>query len=513
MENPAPQSNHTNSRRLARLQRRYRRSYDAASLLVYLLAIYVWGLYLPALGLDFALLDDPYRIGSWAPSAVLEWEVRTFGGAAAIYHTVNLCFLYATTLVVYALTRLLIPKSPIWIATLAAALFMANPVHTDAVLLLSGVSDLLPAVVGLGALTLYVWTSRPEKAPTRTVNAIAAWVAVAAAVAMFRELVGLGLAVALYEGMIVGPERRAPVLSRIAGILLFGAGVAIHGNSWNSRAVDPTAMFAPLYFIAYPIGFLPENARLFYDWPVLGWLSALVVALLIFLVHRKTRHAVMLFGIFAAFAFRVMQGDGEVDPVHLAGGGNLLIESALLSIALVIVFARMMSHPKWRTIVITGTTLFALFVFVVQARVVFDWRHAANQVRAFQAGAAQASLPIGVFPDYQHFKTAPMNLSETISFDTPFSRAKAHQALLELDYHRGMRVEVETYTPDEAVVRVELNDAQRIFPRPWALLRHDSVERDELRVEVVERGEDFVRLRVTPLTGALPATYLSVEPY
>ena len=513
METSAPQSGQENPRRLARLQRRYRRSYDAASLLVYVLAVYVWGLYLPAFGPDFALLDDPRRIESWASSAVFGWELRAFGAAPAMYHALNLGLLYAGTLIVYALTRLLVPKTPIWIATLAAALFMANPVHTDAVLLLSGVSDLLPAVVGLGALTLYVWARRPENAPARTVNAIAAWLAVAAAVAIFRELVGLGLAVTLYDGMIVGPGRRARVLSSVAGIVLFGAGVAIHWSTWDSSALSPAATFAPLYFVAYPIGFLPENARLFYDWPVLGWLSALVVALLIFLVYRKTRHAVMLFGIFAAFAFRVMQGDREVDPVHLSGGGSLLIESALLSIALVVVFARMMSHPKWRTIVITGTTLFALFVFVVQARVVFDWRHAANQVRAFQAGAAHASSSIGILPDYQHFKTAPMNLSETISYNTPFSRAIAHQALLELDYHRDMRVEVETYTPDKAVVRVELNDAQRIFPRPWALLRHDSAERDELRVEVVERGEDFVRVRVTPLAGALPLRYLSVEPY
>ncbi|MCX5771469.1 MAG: hypothetical protein NTZ09_14540, partial [Candidatus Hydrogenedentes bacterium] len=161
-------------------------------MLIYLLIVYAWSLSLYPLGRDYAALADPTSLPPIA-GKLFAWEIRAFGGSPYGYHAVNLVLLYGCMMALYRFVRLAIP-GPFWLGTLAAALFMANPVHSEAVLNLSGVGDLVPAFLALLALVAYA----QHRAGPRGWTGVLALAAFALAVLPYRQNVMLIIVPALY---------------------------------------------------------------------------------------------------------------------------------------------------------------------------------------------------------------------------------------------------------------------------------------------------------------------------
>jgi len=420
-----------------------RAGYDAFAMAVYVAVVYGASLTIGALGRDYAFLANPgesaCRLVGWALSA----EVRWFGDAAWAYHLVNLGLLYLCMLFLYRLTIRLI-GGPWWLGTLAATLFMANPVHSESALNLCGCVDLIPCLTALAAITVYVESA---VAP-RLWNVVLAPVLFGLAVQVVPHNAMLLLPLILFE-LLLAPRGGKPAL-RLALPVAFTAVAWYLSPGMLSRAwLDPAGMFAPLYFIVYPFGFLPSTARTFVAHPSLGWVAAAAVVFILFLIYRKARRPVLLFGLFAALSMRLFQGDAFVDPVHLIGGGQMLAANAFIAIALVALFYRVMDHPKWRRPVVMLTTLLCAVFFVLEFRSVLAWREASALTRDFQCLAAADSArkspaePVTILPDVQYYRGAPICFSASVAFKTPFSTPVPAAPLLPLNYERGLAVNVE----------------------------------------------------------------------
>ncbi|NIA16709.1 MAG: hypothetical protein GWP08_21875, partial [Nitrospiraceae bacterium] len=225
---------------------------DAAAMLVYITLVYVWALRLHPLGRDYGMMAAPHFM-PFATGRILEWEMRVFGGSPTGYHLVSLGFLYACMLAVYRLTRLTV-QSYFWLGTLAAVLFMANPVHSEAVLNLTGISDLVPALLALLALVAYA----SHAAAPRLWRFGAALVLFACAVMPYSTNLFLIVVLLLFEVFIRGKERR---LMRLLPFALLSLPMWWLQRDLLSDSLHPNHMLPPLYLVFYPIGLLPSTAR------------------------------------------------------------------------------------------------------------------------------------------------------------------------------------------------------------------------------------------------------------
>jgi len=409
------------------------------AMLVYLLAVYVWALWLHPLGRDYSAFANagyyPFLV-----DRLLAWEMAVFGAGPVGYHVVNLAVLYGCMLCVYRLTRLAV-QGPFWLGTLAATLFMANPVHSEAVLNLSGITDLIPALLALMALLAYA----EDVAAPRTWRHLFALALFALAAVPYSVNAGLIVVLFLYE-LLVAPRRN---WRRFLWFVPIAAAGWIHYGELFvlsfPYSILPGSMWGPLYFIFYPIGFLPENASRFVQHPWLGWLSAVAVIAILAAIYRKARRPAILFGLLAMPALRLFQGADFVNLVHLVGGGSLLVASAMFNIAFVALCHRMMDHPQWRRPVVMGTTLLALLLFVLEWRSIQSWHKAGDMVKSFQTDAANIvtdeKKPIGVLPDFRYYRGAPLELSRAIAYDTPFSKRHPALSLLPIHYDPALTVE------------------------------------------------------------------------
>ncbi|HIJ64421.1 MAG TPA: hypothetical protein HPP77_00615 [Candidatus Hydrogenedentes bacterium] len=497
---------------LPRLRRRYPMRYDTVAMLFYLLVVYVWGLRIHPLGRDYAVLAERGSGLPFPARVLFSAEMRFFEANPLGYHLVNLALLYGCMLLLYHIVCRVV-AGPKWLGLLAAVLFMANPVHSESMLNLGGIVDLVPCILALAAFLGYVvYAADPS-----LLKAIAALALFALAALPHPDNLALVAALALYEAVAVKRENRRFV--RLAPFLALGVvGSAIHWQTLATQGLSPARKFAPLYFIFYPVGFLPETARRFVEHPSLGWVSAGVIAVLLALVFRKARHPAVPFGFLAMAAVRLSQGTRAVDPVHLVGGGQLLLANAFFCLALCAVFFRMMAHPKWPRIVIGGTTLLGAVLLDLQIRSVCAWRHAGSQVRTFQAEAALAAATespgetLGLIPNYQYYVGAPMCLSESIAYDTPFGKALPATSLLPLHYDKPGRVEVaiEAWGPRTGRVVVKGKTPLELAPWPYRLSRpHNVHEAAHVRLKVVKADADSYVIEVTAKRDVLPRKLVS----
>ena len=491
---------------LVRLRHKYRTRYDAAAMLVYLSICFVWGLFAYPVGRDFAAMADPLANMARTAAAFFVYEMLLFGDSVMAYRLVNMALLFGCMAAVYAFVNFAL-RGPLWLGILAATLFMANPIHTEAVMNISGAGDLLPAFFALVALAFY---GANVYAPAGR-RLLISLMAFTIAVFPFEQNMFLFLVILLYEYMVPAetskyPRRALPFV--ILGLIALG----VHHGALAAHSWDAAQFAGPLYLILYPLGFLPETVARFHAQPLLGWLAAAAVAGCVYLIHRKAQRSVILFGLLAMLILRLYHDGRAVDLVHMVGGGQLLVETALFNLALVALFYRIMDHPKWRPIIVWSTTTLCIVFFALQIRATYTWTQAGGAVRAFQAEARQTAPPdeeLGVMPDYQYYQGAPMMLSDSIAHDTPFSDAIAHQPLLPLHYRPAddMTIEIVSWSSTEGRVRVSGVAPVEVIPRPSDVLAGEW-STDAARVRW-EGGEDnSFDLVVTPLDEPLPETLL-----
>lgn len=418
---------------MAQWRRRYKGLYDAVALFLYTSVVYGWALNVHPLGRDYARLGGHLQDLPVPTAWLLRWEMAAFDGPVG-YHLINLALLYVSMLFVYKLTAYVI-RGPWWLGTLAATLYMANPVHSESVLNLTGVVDILPALCALVALVAY---GHVAYYPSHWKYATAL-VLMGLAVLAFPENTFVGLLPLLFEGLALNVERRRWVRALPAAAIT-AAGIVVHSGAMLERGFAPEHMWAPLYLLFYPIGFLPESAQRFQAQPWLGWLAAVTVAFVFVLIYRKARRPAILFGLCAMLVIRLFPSDRPVDPVHLVGGGQLVLANVFFIVGLVALFYRMMDHPRWRATIVGFTTLLCVIFFIIQMRSNLAWKHAGEYVENFQKQAAAAgeatAEPLALLPDYRYYLTAPLMLSESIRYDTAFSRAVPHVSILPLNRPR-----------------------------------------------------------------------------
>ena len=412
---------------LIALRVNYKNAYDAAAMFVYLISLYGWGLWIHPLGRDYEHLAN---LGSDMPflaRQLFSLEVKTFGADPVGYHLVNIGLMYACMLLVYHF----INKSAkgLWrFGTLAASLFMANPVHSETMHNLSGVADLVPCLAGLMVLTAYAWNA--EK-PSKARLALALIFACVAA-GLYRENAGMGFVLIAYELLVVRKESRLVPRGIVIGALAVVAAI-IGGHFSGMGELDLRQMFAPLYLVFYPIGFLPKTVESMHERMWLVWLSIAALLLVIELIHRKARRPEFIFAILGMLLLRIVPSAREVDLVHMVGGGQLLLPNVIFTLGFIIIVFRIMDHPRWRVPMITITTTLVIIFFVMQWRSLKTWSDAGKYVRDFQAHAREMTQDgevLGVLPDFQNYKGAPLALSQSISHDTPFSKRIDHVSIM-----------------------------------------------------------------------------------
>jgi len=489
---------------IARVRIHHPQAFDAVAMLVYMAVVYVWFLGVYPTGRDFAHLANAGGDMPFLADSIFALEMRWFGTWPLGYHLVNLALLYGCMIAAYYMVSLVLP-CPVWLGSLAAILFMANPVHTEAVLNLSGVADLIPCLAALTALAAYMFHCRNRR-PWKLALAVALF---ALAVLPYPSNAPLVLVVVLFELHLPREQRKTARLAPLLVITL--ASVWWHRHELLERyaQADLAGMFAPLYFIFYPFGFLPENARLFHQHPWLGWLAAVAVAVVVTMILRKARRNAILLGLLAMLAVRLVPGDRPVDPVHLVGGGQLLLANVLFCLALVALFRRMMDHPKWRRTIVSGTTFLCVVFFIMQICVNNVWRQAGERVEAFLAEAERFSSEhpgesLGILPDYRYMRGAPLCLSEAVAHETPFGGPVSTESILRLDAEAPGRIAVtlESWSPQGGVLRVQDNRRRKspfdLDIPPYRLACEGGLETDMVRIEVSALREDGFTLRIRP---------------
>lgn len=495
--------------RLAALRLKYRGRFDAVMMIVYLLIVNVWALWAYPLGRDYAILADPRGEAPGVCGAVIAYLADAFGAWIAGYHLFNFALLYACMLCIYRIVNCAI-GGPWWLGTLAATLFMANPVHTESVLNLTGSADLLPALAVLLFMAAYTSTIA-KPAVFRLILSLVLFVV---AVALFPQNCALVIVVLLYEWLIVPAERRN--LARTFAFVLVGmAGIAMHANALLQSLPEFPERLASLYFLFYPIGYLPRTVAFFQANPWADWLVALIAVFLVALVCRGARRPAILFGVLAMVAVRIAPGSGPLDPVHLIGGGQLLTANAFYALALVALFFRIMGHPKWRFPMVTLTTGFAAVFLILQFSANLDWTRAGKKVKEFQQEVAtrtaeEPGTSVGVAPDWQSVGWAPMNLSDSIQFSTPFSQPATHVSLLKLSAPDRKAYQVESDTDTPAVARFKFGTEHKEgfshmgaleTSEGYRLTQSESLEKAvrgvsarTLIVEIVPEGRELPRI-------------------
>ncbi len=449
------------------LRLRYRDAYDAVSMLVYLFAIYIWGILVHPMGRDYEALASKGENLPFLVAPLFRGEIALFGAWLPGYHLVNLLLLYGCMLCIYHLTNLTV-RGLWWFGTLAACMFMANPVHTEAIMNVSGIADLFPCLLALLALTGYAWQVNSPR-PWKLVIALLLFVLASFPYAVNGYLV---LVIFLYEILATPTGKHS--FSRLGAFLVLGAaGLILNAGTLFAVRFDAAAMFTPLYFIFYPLGFLPETVMAFQTRPWLGWVAATVTVFLLVLIYRKARRPVTLFSLLAMLAIRLYPGDRPIDTITLIGGGQLLLPNALFVVGLVALFFRIMDHPKWRISMVGITSTIVIILFAMQFTSVRRWHEAGARVKDFQRQAqAQgdaAGAPIAILPDYRAYHGAPMWLSESIAHNTLFSSAIPAVGVLPVNAQRRdhLVVTVEEWSADGGRVALTGNPTlalNSVFP-------------------------------------------------
>ncbi len=492
---------------------KHKEKFNCLAMFIHMNIVYIWSLRIWPLGRDYAFLAEPGEGVPKAVGAFLNWEIQTFGANVIPYHLTNMAIMYACMLCLYFFVRKAV-QGVSWLGTLAAVMFMANPVHSEAMLNLSGAQDLLPCLFALAALLAYSHASGKYfcfKLPV-------AMILFVAAVVPFEQNAFLGAVLVLYELLVnKGSQRWRTRLFAAAIAATFGIGIHIANLSEHGLALAD--MFAPLYFILYPIGFLPETARTFHESPWLAWLAAATVILLTYLACKKAKRGVVLFGILAAIAVRFFQSSTPIDPVHMVGGGQLLLSNALLNVALCGIFLRIMDHKQWRKPIVWLTTLACVVLFAMQIRSITAWNFAGQYVKGFQETATEMfekdpTEAIAICPDYQYYSGAPIKLSEAVSFDTPFSKAIPTLSLLKINAKPGQnKVTLSLQNNKEAKIVIEGSLPIDITLWPYSLSRKDGVtESEQLTLKTLSSEEDGLHLQLKLQGDAnFPARYLPQE--
>ena len=236
-------------------------------------------------------------------------DTRLWGLSAWGFHLTNLLLHAATTLLVYGLARRLLASPAAAFA--AAALFAVHPCHAEAVLWVSGRTELLAGVAAAASVLLYA--SSRQETPWRRVRLAASLAALGVALLAKESAAAIPFVLLLYEAVVPATE---PLRRRLAGPLLamgvvaayLGVRVAVLGGArlpphpFAHRPGDADfaihAAMAPFLYLADLVLFVPPDPAVTLPWwqahPALFALLAAVAVLVFASTLRRVRERWLL---------------------------------------------------------------------------------------------------------------------------------------------------------------------------------------------------------------------------
>jgi hypothetical protein len=229
-------------------------------------------------------------------------DATWWGLSAAGFHLTNLLLHAATTVLVHALAVRLLPTPRAALA--AAGLFALHPCHAEAVLWVSGRTDLLAGLGSVAAVVLYVASRRsPHRRGRRLSGSL---IALALALLAKESAVIVPGLLLLYEWgwpdaeparrRLIGPALAVAVVGAYAGLrLALLGGVSLPPHPFAHGPGDPDlpahAVMAPLLYLADLVLFVPPDPVITGPWWrahlwLFAALAGLAVAALVSSVRR-----------------------------------------------------------------------------------------------------------------------------------------------------------------------------------------------------------------------------------
>ncbi|MBI2425902.1 MAG: hypothetical protein HYV27_23965 [Candidatus Hydrogenedentes bacterium] len=323
---------------------------------------------------DQALFSNADALPVPAARAVVLMR-QLFGDFEAGYLFLNLLLLYAILVVAYALINATV-RGPIWLGSFGIAILMANPMKNDAVLMLTGIQHLLPALLALFSLLAFHCAIVLKRKTVWYALSLLSFLLVAP---FFPAYAGLFCAYPLL--LLTLPGDSARPWWRVLPYAGIGLPLAIAGLL---RSGIPAAVldqfFTPLFLLVYPIGLLPETVARFHESPI-HYAAALGMGIAItIIIGFKLRQSAFWLGIALAATFRLFSVGYSVDPISGEGGGVLIVPLLGASIALAALAKGMMGHPKWVRPVVGLTTTLCILYFALEWRSIAQWNDTAAPV-------------------------------------------------------------------------------------------------------------------------------------
>jgi hypothetical protein len=347
------------------------------ALFVYLCVVQGGSLW--SLGPDYALpVVAENELLPRATMAVLQRCLDLVGPGSTGHYVTSLALLYACMVCLFHLTRRL-AKGPVWLGSLAAAVFMAHPAKTEVLFSAVGLYHLASALLALLALLTYLRLAETPGA----MRYMIAWGCFAVASFPFpinATLFGVLVMFEFYPGM--AETRRWVRLVPFLAVTIVANG--LHLETLYAHMPDITENFVPLLLLLYPIGLLPETIAELQAAPILAWgwgIAAFVLLVISLVVVRSGAYRVC---VLALLSFRFYPGTEPIDLVSLSGGGQLLVPIALGCIALAGFCRWLMKFEEWGRPTVALTTMLCLVLFVLQFK--------AN--RAWSNRAPESALPV-----------------------------------------------------------------------------------------------------------------------
>jgi hypothetical protein len=268
--------------------------------------------------------------------------------------------LFGCMITLFNLTRR-VAKGPVWLGSLAAAVFMAHPVKTEVMFSAYGLFELVGALLALLTMLAYL---RLRESPdwTRVIVALACFALATLPFSVNATLFGVLIMLEFFPGT---PETRQwGRLVPFLAVALLANG--IHLEILYAGMPDFGANIAPLLLLIYPIGLLPDTLAQLQATPLLAWVWALLALALLLVSMVWVRNGAYRVAMLALLSYRFYPSADTIDFTSLAGGGQLLVPLALGCIALAGFCRWLLQFEAWGKPIIALTTMLCIVLFTLQ---------------------------------------------------------------------------------------------------------------------------------------------------
>lgn len=287
----------------------------------------------------------------------------------------DLALLYGCMISIFHLTQHL-TKGPVWLGSLAAAVFMAHPAKTEVFFGAEGLVHLLAAFSALLSLLTFL---RAMEKPCAVRHGLALALFSIATIPFVSNL-PLLIVLVLVDGLSGTPSpRRWYRLAPFIAVALIAC--VLHRDVFNAPMPDLAGSFAPLLLLIYPIGLLPETLTELQATPLWAWGWALLGATFVVVSLVFIRNGGFRISLLALLCYRLAPGLEAIDLASLAGGGQLLLPIALGAVALAGFCRWLMTDEIWGKPTVALTTMLCLVLFILQ----FQANRAYGKVSALSA--------------------------------------------------------------------------------------------------------------------------------